>query len=106
MDISLLKQAALDLRERLDFYKSTDQSALALYVQLEPIISAAENEMVQEKVEPWDIPGYQLFADTDVQKYEDFSKAYSKFYVEITDGRNRKACKIIQEMPEEALWFV
>ncbi len=52
MDISLLKQAALDLRERLDFYKSTDQSALALYVQLEPIISAAENEMVQEKVEP------------------------------------------------------
>ncbi len=98
MDTSLLKQAALDLRERLDFYKSTDQSALALYVQLEPIISAAENEMVQEKFEPRDIPGYRLFADTDLQKYDDLSKAYSRFYVEITDGRNTKAYKIIQEM--------
>lgn len=61
MDTSLLKQAALDLRKKLEFYKLTDRSVLALYIQMEPLISAAENEMIQEKLEPRDIPGYRLY---------------------------------------------
>lgn len=63
MDTSL-KQAALALRKKLEFYKLTDRSTLALYIQMEPLISAAENEMIQEKLEPRDILGYRLFADT------------------------------------------
>jgi hypothetical protein len=98
MNIPALKQSAIDLREKLEFYKHKEQSALALYQQLEHLISAAECGMVKEKIEARDIPGYRIFADTDIQQYDDLSKAYSRFYVEITDGRSTKAYQIIQEM--------
>lgn len=103
MNTSTLKQAALDLREKLEFYKSKDLAALSLYEQMKPLIIDAENGMIHEKLEPRDIPGYKLLADTDLQQYDDLSKAYSKFYVELTDGRNTKTYQAIQEMKKKTL---
>lgn len=103
MNTATLKQAAFDLRKKLEFYKSTDSAVLSLYEQMKPLILDAENEIIHEKLEPRDIPGYKLLADTDLQQYDDLSKAYSKFYVELTDGRSTKAYQVIQEMMKKTL---
>jgi len=102
MDTTLLKEAAKHLRERLDFYKLTDRAAVALYADLEPLLSAAEQGLIKDKLEPRDIPGYRLIVDTSLQQYDDLSKAYSKFYLELTDGRSPNAYQIIKDMLENS----
>ena len=98
MNILALKQSAIDLREQLDFYKDKDSAALALYQQLEHLISAAERGMIKEKMQARDIPGYRTFVESNLEQYSDLSKAYNNFFIELNDGRNSEAFKMLQEM--------
>lgn len=98
MNALALKQSAIDLREKLDFYKEKEPAALALYQQLENLISAAEHGMINEKMQARDIPGYRTFVESNLEQYSDLSKAYNNFFVELNDGRNSDAFRMLQEM--------
>lgn len=98
MNILALKQSAIDLREKLDFYKDKEPAALVLFQQIEHLISAAERGMIKEKMQARDIPGYRTFVDSDLENYSDLSKAYNNFFIELNDGRNSEAFKMLQEM--------
>lgn len=98
MNIIALKQSAIDLREKLDFYRNKEPAALALYQQLEKLMSAAEHCMIKEKMQARDIPGYRTFVESNLEQYSDLSKAYNDFFVELNDGRNSEAFKMLQEM--------
>ena len=98
MNTLALKQSAIDLREKLDFYKDKEPAALVLLQQIEHLISAAERGMIKEKMQARDIPGYRTFVDSDLENYSDLSKAYNNFFIELNDGRNSEAFKMLQEM--------
>jgi hypothetical protein len=98
MNILALKQSAIDLREKLDFYKDKEPAALVLFQQIEHLISAAERGIIKEKMQARDIPGYRTFVDSDLENYSDLSKAYNNFFIELNDGRNSEAFKMLQEM--------
>lgn len=98
MNTLALKQSAIDLREKLDFYKDKEPAALVLFQQIEHLISAAERGMIKEKMQARDIPGYRTFVDSDLENYSDLSKAYNNFFIELNDGRNSEAFKMLQEM--------
>jgi hypothetical protein len=98
MNILALKQSAIDLREKLDFYKDKEPAALVLFQQIEHLISAAEGGIIKEKMQARDIPGYRTFVDSDLENYSDLSKAYNNFFIELNDGRNSEAFKMLQEM--------
>lgn len=98
MNIIALKQSAIDLREKLDFYKDKEPAALALLQQLEHLISAAERGMIKEKMQARDIPGYRTFVESNLEQYSDLSKAYNNFFIELNDGRKSEAFEMLQEM--------
>jgi len=98
MNIIDLKQSAIDLREKLAFYKDKEPSAFALYQQLEHLISAAERGMIKEKMQARDIPGYRTFVESNLEQYPDLSKAYNNFFIELNDGRKSEAFEMLQEM--------
>jgi len=98
MNIIVLKQSAIDLREKLDFHKDKEPSVLALYQQLEHLISAAERGMIKEKMQARDIPGYRTFVESNLEEHSDLSKAYNNFFIELNDGRKSEAFEMLQEM--------
>jgi hypothetical protein len=98
MNILALKQSAIDFREKLEFYKDKEPAAMALYQQLEHLISAAENRLIREKIQARDIPGYRTFAESNLEQYPDLSRAYNNFFIELNEGRNSEAFKMLQKM--------
>ncbi|QJI43975.1 hypothetical protein HKK52_24440 [Pseudomonas sp. ADAK2] len=95
MNINALKAAAIKLRDKLDFYKSHDPDASILLLDLEGLLSRAERGQITEMVEPRDIPGYKLFTETSLQSYKDLEAAYTDFYMELIEGRETEAYKIL-----------
>lgn len=95
MDIDALKATAQDLRAKLEHYKLKEPAASLLLTDLEGLLRDAERGLIHAPVEPRDIPGYRLFAETDLQSYRDLSEAYSNFYVELIDARQSEAYKLL-----------
>ncbi len=102
MDIQALRQAAIELRKQLELYKEKEPAALALYGQMEHLISAAERGEITSQVEARDIPGHRIMDESNLRKYRDLSEAYSNFYVELIEGRGSDTLKMIEEIIKKA----
>ncbi|MBV7572743.1 hypothetical protein KW846_08585 [Pseudomonas sp. PDM32] len=102
MDILALKQAAIELRKQLELYKEQESAALALYEQMEYLISAAERGEINTQVEARDIPGHRIMDESNLRKYRELSDAYSNFYVELIEGRGSDTLKMIEEIMKKA----
>ncbi|MCK8656530.1 hypothetical protein [Pseudomonas umsongensis] len=98
MDILALKQTAIELRKQLELYKEKEPAALALYGQMEHLISAAERGEINAQVEARDIPGHRIMDESNLRKYRELSDAYSNFYVELIEGRGSDTLKMIEEI--------
>ena len=98
MDILALKQTAIELRKQLELYKEKESAALALYGQMEHLISAAERGEINTQVEARDIPGHRIMDESNLRKYRELSDAYSNFYVELIEGRGSDTLKMIEEI--------
>jgi hypothetical protein len=96
-----LKESATELRKQLNLHKSTDNAAMALYVQLEFLISAAERGEILQPIEPRDIPGHRIMEDSNLRDHKQLSEAYSNFYVELNGGRESESFKMMQELIKE-----
>lgn len=96
MDVKALIVAATTLRDKLEFYKRRDPDASILLLDLEDLLSRAEQGQITKMVEPRDIPGYKLFTETSLQSYKDLEAAYTDFYMELIEGRETEAYKILQ----------
>ena|SRR5690606_25428749 len=101
MDILSLKESAIELRKQLNLHKSTDNAAMALYVQLKELISAAERGEILQPIEPREIPGHRIMEDSNLRVHKELSEAYSNFYVELNGGRESESFKIIQNLIRE-----
>ena len=95
MDVKALRVAAITLREKLEIYKRCDPDASILLLQLEGLLSRAEQGQITKMVEPRDIPGYKLFTETRLQSYKDQEAAYTDFYMELIEGRETEAYKML-----------
>ncbi|EJM95705.1 hypothetical protein PMI34_00815 [Pseudomonas sp. GM74] len=102
MDILALKQAAIELRKQLELYKEQESAALALYEQMEYLISAAERGEINTQVEARDIPGHRIMDESNLRKYRELSDAYSNFYVELIEGRGSDTLKMIEEIMKKS----
>jgi len=98
MDIQALKQTAIELRKQLELYKDKEPAALALFGQMEYLISAAERGEINTQVEARDIPGHRIMDESSLRKYRELSDAYSNFYVELIEGRGSDTLKMIEEI--------
>lgn len=98
MDILALKQTAIELRKQLELYKEKEPAALALYGQMEHLISAAERGEINTQVEARDIPSHRIMDESNLRKYRELSDAYSNFYVELIEGRGSDTLKMIEEI--------
>jgi hypothetical protein len=95
MNTNTLKLAAIKLRDKLNFYKVNNTDALILSLNLENLLYRAERGQITKMVEPRDIPGYKLFTETSLQSYEDLEAAYTDFYMELIEGRETEAYKVL-----------
>lgn len=98
MDILALQETAIELRKQLELYKEEEPAALALYGQMEYLISAAERGGINKQVEVRDIPGHRIMDESNLRKYRELSDAYNNFYVELIEGRGSDTLKIIEEI--------
>lgn len=98
MDMQALKQTAIELRKQLELYKAKEPAALALYGQMESLISAAERGEINTEVEARNIPGHRIMDESNLRNYRALSVAYSNFYVELIDGRSSDTLKMIENI--------
>lgn len=96
MDIDALQAAAQHLREKLEYYKLKDPTALLLLTDLQGLLLSAELGHIHTPVEARDIPGYRLFTETNLQSYKDLEAAYTSFYIELTEARQSGAYKMLK----------
>jgi hypothetical protein len=101
MDILALKKSAIELRKNLEIYKKKEPAAVALYNNLEHLISAAERGEITNPVEPRDVPGSKIMDESSLRKYQDLSEAYSIFYIELIGVRGSESYKMIEDMIKE-----
>ncbi|UPT37292.1 hypothetical protein [Pseudomonas amygdali] len=83
MDVKALRVAAITLREKLEIYKRCDPDASILLLQLEGLLSRAEQGQITELVEPRDIPGYKLFTETRLQ-FEDMDYELARAIMDVS----------------------
>jgi hypothetical protein len=102
MDILALKKSAVELRKNLEIYKKKEPAAVALYNNLEHLISAAERGEITTPVEPRDVPGSKIMDESNLRKYQDLSEAYSTFYIELIGARGSEPSKMMEKMIKEA----
>lgn len=102
MDILALKKSAIELRKNLGIYKEKEPAALALYNNLEHLISAAEQGEITTPVEPRDIPGSKIMDESNLRKYQDLSEAYSTFYIELIGVRGSESYRMMEALINEA----
>lgn len=102
MDILALKKSAAELRKNLEIYKKKEPAALALYNNLESLISAAERGEITAPVEPRDVPGSKIMDESNLRKYQDLSEAYSIFYIELIGVRSSESYKLMEKLIKEA----
>lgn len=95
MDVKALRVAAIMLRDKLEFYKQRDPDVSILLLTLDMLLCRAEQGEITEMVEPRDIPGYKLFTETGLQSYKDLEAAYTDFYMELIEGRETEAYKML-----------
>lgn len=101
MDTQALKEAAIELRKHLELYKEKESAARLLYAEMENLISAAERGEINTQIEAGDIPGHRIMDESNLRGYRELSSAYSKFYVELIDGRDSDTLKTIQKIMEQ-----
>lgn len=78
MDLSMLKQFALNLREKLEDF-SEDENVAELAEMLNPLLEQAIAGELLEEVDPEDIPGEELFDDGLFEDFEGLEDAYRDF---------------------------
>lgn len=86
MDPIELKKTALSLEHQLNVNSKIDPEAIALYVDLKPLLDKAKAGSISELIEVGAIPGRYRFAERNLQQYGDLEEAYAKFSIEITGG--------------------
>ncbi|EPN30360.1 hypothetical protein A244_38730 [Pseudomonas syringae pv. actinidiae ICMP 18807] len=95
MNVDALKSAAEKLRKLIEFYRDIDAAASILLSELGGLPDLAERGQITKLVEPRDIPGYKLFTETRLQSYKDLEAAYTDFYIELIEGRETEAYKML-----------
>ncbi|NAT15874.1 hypothetical protein CU666_17840 [Pseudomonas syringae pv. actinidifoliorum] len=95
MNVDALKSAAEKLRKLIEFYRDIDAAASILLSELGGLLDLAERGQITKLVEPRDIPGYKLFTETRLQSYKDLEAAYTDFYIELIEGRETEAYKML-----------
>lgn len=95
MNVDALKSAAEKLRKLIEFYRGIDAAASILLSELGGLLDLAERGQITKLVEPRDIPDYRLFTETRLQSYKDLEAAYTDFYIELIEGRETEAYKML-----------
>lgn len=85
MDLAVLKQCALTLREKLEEFTG-DDDVDTLAEELEPMLDQAIAGELVELVELEDFPGLHMFDDGIFEDYEGLEEAYVSFRAEATGG--------------------
>jgi hypothetical protein len=86
MDIKKVKQYAEELELLLEHYSKIDNDASLLYDSLKEIITKAKQQIIKKPLEYSEIPGSYFFNERNLAKYQDLSKCYSTFKLEVTGG--------------------
>ena len=97
MDTLALKNTAIALENLLRRYGTTDPDARYLLLNLQPLISAAEQGQITTPVEARNIPGHRIMDEYNLRHYQDLSDAYSNFYIELINGRESEVFKRLEE---------
>ncbi|WP_122297230.1 hypothetical protein [Pseudomonas syringae group genomosp. 3] len=79
----------------MEFYRGIDAAASILLSELGGLLDLAERGQITKLVEPRDIPGYRLFTETRLQSYKNLEAAYTDFYIELIEGRETEAYKML-----------
>ncbi|PZQ35055.1 MAG: hypothetical protein DI560_26965 [Pseudomonas putida] len=95
MNTQSLKQKSLKLRLIIDSLKAQDPAALKLRVELEPLMTAADQELIRTPMEWRDIPGRYLFTEEGLRRYRELEHAFAEFRIELSGGESptlRRPC--------------
>jgi hypothetical protein len=85
MDITKLRNTALNLQDKLDKYSKLDLEAAALYSDLKPLLELAKSGNLSEPIRVGALPGSYRFAEN-LQQYGELEDAYADFSIEVTGG--------------------
>lgn len=101
MNTETLKQKSLQLRLVLDSLKAKDPAAMKLILELEPLLNAADQQLIRSPMEWRDIPGRYLFTEEGLQQYADLEHAFAEFRIELTGGESPTLSKLKASMGEK-----
>lgn len=101
MNTETLKQKSLQLRLVLDSLKAKDPAAMKLILELEPLLNAADQQLIRSPMEWRDIPGRYLFTEEGLQQYADLEHAFAEFRIELTGGESPTLRKLKASMGEK-----
>lgn len=101
MNTQTLKQKSLKLRLIIDSLKAQDPAALKLSVELEPLMTAADQELIRTPMEWRDIPGRYLFTEEGLQRYGELEHAFAEFRIELTGGESPTLRRLKASMGEK-----
>ncbi|WBM35128.1 MULTISPECIES: hypothetical protein [Pseudomonas] len=101
MNTEKLKQESVKLRLLIDSLKAQDPAAMKLCVELEPLLHAAEQQLIHCAMEWRDIPGHSLFTEEGLQQYADLEHAFAEFRIELTGGESATLARLKACMGEK-----
>ncbi|WDM61470.1 hypothetical protein K4A76_11190 [Pseudomonas sp. NEEL19] len=101
MNTEKLRQKSVKLRLLIDSLKAQDPAAMKLSVELEPLLHAAEQQLIHCAMEWRDIPGHYLFTEEGLQQYADLEHAFAEFRIELTGGESATLARLKASMGEK-----
>ncbi|MNM46965.1 hypothetical protein D3C81_579220 [compost metagenome] len=101
MNTEALKQKSLKLRMIIDSLKAKGPAAMKLSVELEPLLNAADQQLIRSPMKWRDIPGRYLFTEEGLQQYADLEHAFAEFRIELTGGESPTLARLKASMGEK-----
>ena len=98
MNQTKIKECALSLEHLLLKYSETDDDAAGLLGALEPLISRAKSEQIDQPLSWSKIPGAYYFQERNLQQYKDLEHSYSEFCIELIGGETPFLKELRKEM--------